>query len=592
MAPANATETPKTTLSAHHVATQAQLRARMRGAEKGNHLTTVTAGPVKQASKNKKAAANSSGAAASTAGTPSPTPSASTSTAPSRTVTPQIIGGTAANFSTAPWMVQLWYSDQNTGEGFFCSGTLVAPTKVLTAGHCVAGYDWAANGAVVTGSAQLPTFDSSGNVTSMNGGTAHGVLHQWSHPSFNLAAADNDVAVLTLDEPVAGQTLPITSATDTASYTAGTEATVYGWGRTSSTSNDISQTLQTATMPVNADSTCSDYYGSEFVPGHMTCAGAGASGSDDGTVATCNGDSGGPMVVGGRIVGVVSWGVQDCVEAGSYSVFSKVSTYATTIDPRLDDTDLSGDGLADMFASTSGGSAYEYDSKGTSFAGRVSLGGVSWSGLNLVRQVDLTRNGIQGFLMRDKGGYLWWRHIVVNPDTQEGTVVDSKIGGGWNAMKTIALPGDLNGDGYCDLVAADTSGYLWLYPGNGKGWFGSRTKIGSGWNIYGSNIYGHGDFTHDGHADLLAQDSSGYLWLYKGTGKASSPFAARVKVGPGWHYTAYDSVGDVTGDGNADLITRDSSGYLWLYKGTGSATAPLSARVKVGYGYNIYSLFG
>ncbi|MEV6023031.1 trypsin-like serine protease [Streptomyces sp. NPDC052036] len=586
MAHANATEAPKTTLSVHHVPTQAQLRARMHGAEKGKRLTTVIAGPAKQASK--AAAPGSSTATPSASATPSPTPSATTSTAPSQTVQPQIIGGQPASFSSAPWMVQLWYSDPTTGDGFFCGGTLVAPTKVLTAAHCVAGYDWADNGVVVSGSAELPTFDSSGNVTSMNGGTANGVLRQWSHPSFNLAAVNNDVAVLTLDKPVAGKTLPITSATDTTSYTAGTKATVYGWGRTSSTNNNISQMLQTATVPIDADSTCTSYYGSDFVSGHMTCAGTPATGSDSGTVATCNGDSGGPLVVGGRIVGVVSWGVQDCVAQGSYSVFSKVSIYATTIAPRLDDTDLSGDGRADMFASTSGGSAYEYDSKGTSFAGRQALGGGSWSGLNLVRQADLNRNGYQGFLIRTTGGYLKWRHIDLTSDS----VVDSTIGGGWNAMKFLTLPGDVNGDGYCDLVAADSSGNLWLYPGNGKGGFGSRIQVGHGWNIYGSNVYGHGDFTHDGHPDLLTQDSSGNLWLYKGTGSATNPFASRVKIGYGYHYTAYDAIGDVTGDGNADLITRDSSGNLWLYKGTGSATAPLSARVKVGYGYNIYSLFG
>jgi hypothetical protein len=41
---------------------------------------------------------------------------------------------------------------------------------------------------------------------------------------------------------------------------------------------------------------------------------------------------------------------------------------------------------------------------------------------------------------------------------------------------------DLNGDGKADLLARDTSGVLWFYPGNGKGSFSTRTRIGSGWN--------------------------------------------------------------------------------------------------------------
>ena len=41
---------------------------------------------------------------------------------------------------------------------------------------------------------------------------------------------------------------------------------------------------------------------------------------------------------------------------------------------------------------------------------------------------------------------------------------------------------DLDGDGKADLLARDTSGVLWFYPGNGKGSFSTRTRLGSGWN--------------------------------------------------------------------------------------------------------------
>ena len=42
----------------------------------------------------------------------------------------------------------------------------------------------------------------------------------------------------------------MTTSDDTASYKAGTSAQVYGWGRTCSTTHDISQTLKTATLPI------------------------------------------------------------------------------------------------------------------------------------------------------------------------------------------------------------------------------------------------------------------------------------------------------------------------------------------------------
>lgn len=46
-------------------------------------------------------------------------------------------------------------------------------------------------------------------------------------------------------------------------------------------------------------------------------------------------------MVGGRIAGVVSWGVKDCVEKGYYSVITKVDYYVGSAYPQIDDTGLS-----------------------------------------------------------------------------------------------------------------------------------------------------------------------------------------------------------------------------------------------------------
>jgi hypothetical protein len=48
----------------------------------------------------------------------------------------------------------------------------------------------------------------------------------------------------------------------------------------------------------------------------------------------------------------------------------------------------------------------------------------------------------------------------------------------------------------------------------------------------------------------------------------------------------------MTGDGHADLVARDSHGVLWLYKGTGKASAPYAPRVEIGSGWNTYKLIG
>lgn len=44
--------------------------------------------------------------------------------------------------------------------------------------------------------------------------------------------------------------------------------------------------------------------------------------------------------------------------------------------------------------------------------------------------------------------------------------------------------GDITGDGTADLVARDTAGALYRVPGTGKGSFGARVRIGTGWQGY------------------------------------------------------------------------------------------------------------
>ncbi|MFE1314181.1 trypsin-like serine protease [Streptomyces sp. NPDC058755] len=513
------------------------------------------------------------------------------------TVDPKIIGGSETTITSAPWMAQLWYyddkgtTDESDDLGFFCGGSVVSPTKILTAAHCVKGYNWKAYGAIVTGTSQLPTSDSSGN-TDLHGGTATGVLRQWNHPSYSATTIDNDIAVLTLANPVKATPIRMTTSGDTASYAAGTSAKLYGWGRTSSTTQDISDTLKTATLPIQSDTTCSGFYSTDFVKGHMVCAGNPATGSDTGTTSACNGDSGGPLVVNGRIVGVVSWGVVDCVQKGAYSVFTKVSTYVGAAYAQVDDGNLSyTDGKADLWvrnASTKTG--YEKDSKGTSFGARISWG--NWNGVNVVLQTDLNRDGIEDLVVRDSGtGDVYWMHYVLS----SGSWSQTKIFTGWKTRTRIIAPGDVTGDYLPDLLSVDSGGALWIYPGKGNGTFSSRVQVGTGWNQYNS-VRGHGDFTGDGKADLLARKSStGDLYLYKGTGKSGSgAFSTRIKVRSAWTgYNAFDAVGDVSGDGKADFLARTSGGTLYLYKGTGKATSEIFAtRVSVGTGFQQYDIWG
>ncbi|WP_328949834.1 FG-GAP-like repeat-containing protein [Streptomyces sp. NBC_00184] len=254
--------------------------------------------------------------------------------------------------------------------------------------------------------------------------------------------------------------------------------------------------------------------------------------------------------------------------------------------------DLTGDGRPDLVVRDRSGVLWLYRGTGsasTPFAARTSIG-AGWNTYNsLVSAGDVSGDGRADLLGRDGSGVLW-----LYKGTGKAAVpyaARTKVGAGWSAYNSLTEAGDVSGDGRADLLGRDGSGVLWLYKGTGKAAvpYAARTKVGAGWSAYNS-LTEAGDVSGDGRADLLGRDSSGVLWLYKGTGKAAVPYAARTKVGAGWSaYNSLVSAGDLTGDGRADLLGRDGSGVLWLYKGTGKAAVPYAARTKVGAGWNAYN---
>ncbi|WP_282697160.1 VCBS repeat-containing protein [Streptomyces sp. CC208A] len=200
--------------------------------------------------------------------------------------------------------------------------------------------------------------------------------------------------------------------------------------------------------------------------------------------------------------------------------------------------------------------------------------------------------GLGDLVARDRAGVLWYydRQIGYSGGTYMPRV---RVGAGWNIYERITGAGDLDGDKLVDLVARDKAGVLWFYKGTGiqtsGARFKARVRIGGGWQVY-DRLVGGDDLTGDGRADLLARDKAGVLWLYRGTGRATAPYAARVRVGGGWQ--GYDQLvvtGDLTDDGRADVVARDRSGVLWLYRGTGKAAAPFATRVRIGGGWNTYN---
>ncbi|MBY8340625.1 serine protease [Streptomyces spinosirectus] len=230
--------------------------------------------------------------------------------APSAAAAPQpIVGGTTTTTTAYPFVMQITDASQNQ----FCGGTLVSATKVVTAAHCMAGES--PSGVRVVGGR-----------TYLNGtnGTVGKVSNIWVNPDYTDATNGDDVAVLTLSSPMPYTPASYVRSSDTSVYASGTSARILGWGTTSENGSSSNQ-LRTATVPIVADSSCQNSYGSDFVQSDMVCAGYSSGGVD-----TCQGDSGGPLLIGGVLAGITSWG-EGCAEAGYPGVYTRLTTFSDLV---------------------------------------------------------------------------------------------------------------------------------------------------------------------------------------------------------------------------------------------------------------------
>jgi secreted trypsin-like serine protease len=240
----------------------------------------------------------------------------------------RIVGGTPAGAGEYPWQVAVL---KKQGQLYFiCGGTLIADQRVVTAAHCTSGS--AGSLKVLVGTQRLST-----------GGSILDVSSYADHPSYSSSTNRFDAAVLELATSgivAGGETLSLIGEEGPAGdalWAPGKLLAISGWGTTSE-GGSVSDQLREAQVPRVADSTCGQgsYYGGDFDPATMVCAGFDAGGVD-----SCQGDSGGPLAASTedplpvsannplqwRLTGITSWG-EGCAREKKPGVYTRVAAPA------------------------------------------------------------------------------------------------------------------------------------------------------------------------------------------------------------------------------------------------------------------------
>ena len=254
-------------------------------------------------------------------------------TAPDRRVASRIVGGSMAPRGMAPWQVSL---QSPLYGGHFCGGSLISPSWVLTAAHCLEDMQ-REDLSVVHGSQSLAS-----------GGERRFPDRLILHEGYVTAEQGKDIALVRLSEPFNPSRREIVQLQsrqlERAFGVPGACAVVTGWGGLEATRGlpakarsgrqSYPDQLQAVDLPILDNVTCADIYGSNAITGGQVCAGY-----EQGVRDSCQGDSGGPLVVPGgptvwTQIGVVSWGA-GCARPRAYGVYTRVSAY---IDWILDQT--------------------------------------------------------------------------------------------------------------------------------------------------------------------------------------------------------------------------------------------------------------
>ncbi|XP_067673139.1 acrosin-like [Haliotis asinina] len=235
----------------------------------------------------------------------------------------RVVGGREAHKLSWPWQVAI----MTRYEEPYCGGTLIAPSWVLTAAHCIRKKGRRRRVLVRMGEHDFQVYEGTEVTQKPN--------KDFPHPKFDYSTISNDIGLIRLKKPVhriSGLGFACLPKKDevippkTLCYTV-------GWGKRKNTHLFGAIALQEAKVPVVDARRCQSVFDYE-ITGTQVCAGYARGGVD-----SCAGDSGGPLLCAHEVnntsrwfvYGITSYG-EGCGRKGKFGIYTKVPSFVDWIE--------------------------------------------------------------------------------------------------------------------------------------------------------------------------------------------------------------------------------------------------------------------
>ncbi|MCU0425362.1 MAG: FG-GAP-like repeat-containing protein [Candidatus Kapabacteria bacterium] len=246
------------------------------------------------------------------------------------------------------------------------------------------------------------------------------------------------------------------------------------------------------------------------------------------------------------------------------ALFSPFYLGAITTPIGIATADFNNDGTADLVTADNFGAAQRVSVLTNNGQANFTITPYSCTGYNprAVTTGDVNNDGWQDIIAVDQGGTaLIWMN---NGSGSFGSVILRTT---LSDIVSVAVA-DIDADGDLDLIVSGNSNGVQMLLNNGSGTFGTATSIGSG------HTTTTGDVDNDGDIDLISATASGSVNVFLNNG--SGAFTSNNYLTGGANNNNI-AVGDLNGDGYLDIATAHDAGISSVAVLLNNGTASFSA---------------